>query len=110
MSAYAKFFFRPGVNERIETQVELAPETRSAIHGVIRGVDGLPVSDAVVMLFETGKTPDELQHITQMISDENGRFVFGPLTAGTLYMIKIFKNAVKLRELEVLARIPGDCN
>ena len=110
MSAYAKFFIRPGVNERIETQVNLKAETRSAIHGVIRGENGLPVADAVVMLFETGNTPDDLHHITQMISDENGRFVFGPLTAGKLYMIKIFKNAVKLRELEAIAQPLGDCN
>ncbi len=107
MSAYAKFFFRPGSNERIETQVDLKADLRSAIHGIVRGDDGRPVANAVVMLFETGQTPDDLHHLTQMFTDECGRFVFGPLNAGTLYMIKVFKNAVKLRELEVLAEIPS---
>lgn len=103
MSEHAQFYIRPGTNERIEAQVELKPDARSAIHGVVREADGTVVSDALVMLFETGRTPEEIFHVSQMFTDETGRFAFGPLTAGTLYMLKVFKNSVKLRELEIIA-------
>ena len=107
MSAYAKFFIKLGTNERIEAFLELKPDERSAIHGTVTDGGGLPVADAVVMLFETGRTPEDLTHLTQMFTDESGRFAFGPLTPGRLYMLKVFKNSVKLRELEVVADAPA---
>lgn len=59
--------------------------------------------DALAMLFKTGRSPEDLSLISQMFTDENGHFAFGPLTAGTLYMLKkVYKNSVKLRELEVV--------
>lgn len=102
MSAQAQFYIRPGTNERIEAQVELKPDARSAIHGIVKDTDGAAVPDALVMLFETGRTPEDIFHVSQMFTDETGRFAFGPLTAGTLYMLKVFKNSVKLRELEII--------
>ncbi|MCL2081392.1 MAG: carboxypeptidase-like regulatory domain-containing protein [Oscillospiraceae bacterium] len=96
------FYIRPGVNERVEAQVELVPDARSAVYGVVRTEDGLPVSGALVLLFETGRGPEEAAPSSQMFTDENGRFAFGPLAAGTLYMLSVYKNAVKLRELELI--------
>ena len=102
MNAYTKFFFRPGDNERIETTVHLDPESRSAIFGtVLDGMD-LPVRDALVILFVTGNHPDELAISSQRFTDDDGHFFFGPLESGKLYLVKVFQNAVKLRELEIL--------
>ncbi len=102
MSAFAKFYFRPGENEQIETTVHLVPDSRSGIHGIVRDAGGRLLSDALVMLFETGSSPEELSLTAQMFTDDAGQFVFGPLVAGRLYLIKVFKNAIKLRELEIL--------
>ena len=103
MSAFTKFYFKPGENERIETSVRLIPETRSTIHGTVLDREGRPINDALTMLFLTGDHPDELQLFSQMFTDENGHFFFGPLESGQLYLVKVFKNAVKLRELEIVA-------
>ncbi|MCL1820552.1 MAG: carboxypeptidase regulatory-like domain-containing protein [Oscillospiraceae bacterium] len=101
MSSNANFYIRPGANERIEVHIGLTPDERSAVHGVVRDNGGLPVSNALVMLFETGENPEDLTHTSQIFTDETGRFAFGPLTAGMLYMIKVYKDSVKLRELEI---------
>lgn len=100
MSAFTKFYFRPGEGELIETVVHLKPETHSSIHGSVRDSDGKSISNALVMLFKASDD-EELTLHTQMCTDEFGQFFFGPLTVGQLYMIKIFKNTTKIRELQI---------
>lgn len=95
-----KFYFRPGEGELIETVVHLNPERDSSIHGYVRDSEGRAIFEALVMLFKTGEN-DELTFHTQTFTDEMGQFIFGPLTPGQLYMIKVFKNAVKIRELQI---------
>ena len=106
MSAFTKFYFRPGENERISTSVLLESDVRSSIHGIVRDPAGHPVADALVLLFNTCSTPEELALQAETITDEAGFFVFGPLTAGQLYGIKIYKNDTKIRELEIIAHAP----
>lgn len=103
MSAYTKFYFRAGENEQIETTVRLSPDLRSAIHGCVKDLDDRPVPDALVLLFVTGRHPDELELTAQVFTDDLGQFVFGPLDSDRLYMIKVFKNMIKLRELTIKA-------
>jgi len=101
LSAFSKFYFRPGENERVETTVSLQPEVRSAIHGVVKDLSGQPLRDALVMLFEI--MPDGTCALTgQMFTDEDGHFVFGPLNDGRLHLVKVNKNTVKLRQLEIV--------
>lgn len=101
LSAFTKFYFRPGENERVETVIHLQPDIRSAIHGLVRDPLGRPLPDALVMLSETdGGGAEKLAG--QMFTDDAGQFVFGPLKAGCLYLVKVYKNAVKLRELEIV--------
>lgn len=101
MSAFSKFFFRPGENERVETVVSLQPDSRSTIHGLVKDPSGKPLVDALVMLFEVAKG-GELSLVGQMFTDESGQFVFGPLKPDCLHLVKVYKNAVKLRELEII--------
>lgn len=102
MSAFTKFYFRPGEHELIETVVRLQPDTRSSIHGYVREPDGRAIADALIMLFEVAEE-EELTLYTQTFTDEHGQFILGPLSAGQLYMIKAFKNSVKIRELQIQA-------
>ena len=96
-----KFYFKPGENERVETAVTLQPDMRSAIHGTVRDTAGQPLHDALVMLFEVMKD-GALTLAGQMFTDDDGQFVFGPLASGRLHLVKVYKNAVKLRELEIV--------
>ena len=97
--SFTKFYFRPGQGEQIETSVTLRQDTRSAIHGYIKNADGEVFSDAAVLLFESEdqKAPRLISH---MFTDEFGQFMFGPLDPGKLYLVKVFKNTMRIRELE----------
>ena len=103
MSAYTKFYFRPGENEQIETSIRLDPDKRSAVIGSVYDLEGRAVSDALVLLFETTGDGSSPTLSAQVFTDDMGQFVFGPLVSGRLYMVKIFKNLMKIRELEIKA-------
>jgi hypothetical protein len=101
MSAYSKFYFRPGKGEQIVTTLELSPDDMSAICGRVVDRDGNSAGGAVALLFRSDgckPAPPEACFIT----DEDGQFFFGPLEGGTAYIIKVFKNHIKLRELEII--------
>lgn len=99
MSAFAKFYFRPARGEKIHTVVTPKEDESCGICGKV--MDGeRPVTGALVLLFETeGQETRKL--LSSVISDEDGEFAFGPLTERELYVIKIYKNSLKLRELEI---------
>lgn len=102
MSTYSKFYFRPGRGEQVNTVITPLPEERSAVCGRVVDTRGLPVSDALVLLFRNkeGAAPEL---ISRFLTDEDGQFFFGPLEPEMLYIIKVFKNNIKIRELEILA-------
>lgn len=99
MSAFSKFYFRPGAGETIHTVVSPAEDDSCGICGrVVNSGNG--IRDALVLLFEaegekTGKP------IAAFITDEEGEFAFGPLRDERLYIIKVYKDSLKLRELEI---------
>jgi protocatechuate 3,4-dioxygenase beta subunit len=99
MESSAEFFFRPAAGEYIETAVHIAPETRSAIFGTVLDASGTPVADALVILGQSGT--DGI--CARQFTDSTGRFCFGPLEDGVLYRIQVFKNDVRVRELEIKA-------
>ncbi len=101
VSAFSKFYFRPGENERVETTVRLKPDSRSAIHGLVKDPSGHPLESALVMLFEVPERGRQTL-VGQLFTDDEGQFVFGPLAPDVLHMIKVYKNSVKLRELEIV--------
>lgn len=101
LSAFSKFYFRPGENERVETTVSLQPELRSAIHGTVRDTSGQTLRDALVMLFEVMQD-GALTLVGQMFTDEDGQFVFGPLHDGRLHLVKVYQHTVTPRQLEIV--------
>lgn len=102
MSTYSKFYFRPGKGEQVNTVITPEADERSAIYGKVADAKGRPVADAMVLLFSTGGE-QEPSLLARFCTDGDGHFLFGPLESEKLYLIKVFKNDVKIRELEIRA-------
>lgn len=100
-SRLVKFSFTPGENEQIEAVIKVPEERRSIIHGIVKDHKNRNVKDAVVKLFEVLNPQEEcrLKPITHAFTDECGQFLFGPLIACKQYVIKVWINNVKIREL-----------
>ena len=99
MSAFAKFYFRPSKGEKIHTVVIPKEDPGCGICGrVSDGEKG--VTGALVLLFETEGT-DTGKLRSSFVTDEDGDFAFGPLVSGELYVIKVYKDSLRLRELEI---------
>ncbi|PKM73334.1 MAG: hypothetical protein CVU91_05250 [Firmicutes bacterium HGW-Firmicutes-16] len=99
MSAFAKFYFKPSKGEKIHTVVTPKEDESCCICGKVSdGEHG--IKGALVFLFETeGQEAGRL--LASNVTDEDGQFAFGPLAAGELYVIKVYKDSLKLRELEI---------
>ena len=102
MSTYTRFFFRPSSGEQVSTAISLGAQEHSAVCGRVTGAESEPVEDALVLLFRVAEdgAPELL---SQFCTDSDGHFIFGPLEGEVLYLIKVFKNNLKLRELEIRA-------
>ncbi|MCL2343303.1 MAG: hypothetical protein FWC62_05340 [Firmicutes bacterium] len=102
MATYTKFYFRPGKGEQINATVTPEADGRSAICGKVLDPKGRPVPDALALLF---RAPEGEAPVPEgrCCTDEDGHFLFGPLQSEALYIIKVYKNDTKIRELEVVA-------
>ena len=100
MSTYSKFYFRPAKGEQITTCITPDGDEYSAIYG--RVIDGKEraIEDALVLLFRVndGQAPDL---VARFSTDSDGDFMFGPLESGALYLIKVYKDKLNIRELEI---------
>lgn len=96
-----KFNVIPGENEQIDAIIKVPKEPRSVIHGVVLDEYNKPAKDAVVQLFKMKKHDDPkcLEPITHTFTDDCGQFLFGPLCPHVKYVIKVWINHVKTREL-----------
>jgi protocatechuate 3,4-dioxygenase beta subunit len=100
LSSVARFYFKPAEGEHIETTVKIEQEKSAAICGTVRDRDGTSVEGALVLLFKSGQ---DKKLIDRQFTDEEGQFSFGPIEGNILYLIKVYKNSVKIRELEIIA-------
>ncbi|MDF2906907.1 MAG: hypothetical protein K0R34_2228 [Herbinix sp.] len=102
------FNFTPGENEQIETVIVIPEEHRSIIHGIIKDHCNKVVKDAVVILYESISChgDHDLKPLTHTFTDDCGQFVFGPLCSSRNYVIKVWVNDVKIRDLVIK---PEDC-
>ncbi|NLA87446.1 MAG: hypothetical protein GX847_09265 [Clostridiales bacterium] len=100
MSSVAKFYFKPAEGEHIETTVKIEQERAAAICGTVKDRCETPVEGALVLLFKSGQ---EKKLIDRQFTDDEGQFYFGPIEGNVLYLIKVYKNSVKIRELEIIA-------
>lgn len=93
-----RFYFRPGEGERIETELRPEGEPPSLLATVL-SESGEPVSGAAAILFRAGGGPP--QPVSCAVTDEDGQLFFGPLKAGELYLVKLFKAGGAVRQLEI---------
>lgn len=94
------FGFTPEKNEQLDVVLKVPYEPRSAIQGVVKNHKNEVVKDAVVKLFkEKCKDPYELEPITHTFTDEWGHFLFGPLEPNQKYVIKVWIEHIKNREV-----------
>lgn len=98
-----KFEFCPEENEQIEAVVRIPEEKRSVIHGVVKDWKNKVVKDAVVKLFEVIEKHNcyNLKPISHTFTDDWGQFIFGPLCPNKKYVVKVWFNDIKVRELIV---------
>ena len=106
-----KFEFTSGENEQIEATIIMPKETRSVIHGVVKDCKNYIIKDAVVKLFEIvdhcGK--HKLKPVGHTFTDECGQFLFGPLIPKVNYLIKVWVNDIKIKELVIKPDIDNFC-
>jgi hypothetical protein len=100
LSSITKFYFKPAEGEHVETTVKIEPEKAAAVCGTVRDKTGAVVENALVLLFRSGQ---DKKLLDRQFTDEEGQFSFGPIEGNILYLIKVYKNSVKLRELEIVA-------
>ncbi len=103
MSESAKFYFKPAQSEQIETAVHIESDRRSAILGTVLDERERPIENAMALLYRADRQEGCPEFLCCMFTDSDGAFTFGPLEHDVLYLIKIFRGSVKIRELEIRA-------
>ncbi|MGI5919879.1 MAG: carboxypeptidase-like regulatory domain-containing protein [Christensenellales bacterium] len=97
-----KFAFSTGSSDRMEAVITAPKERRCVLHGTVYDENGQRVRDAVVCLYlcEQGR----LTPAGNTFTDTDGEFVFGPLTADSDYLVKVYHSGALLREITVKPR------
>ncbi len=99
MGAFAKLYIRPSQGEIIHTVVTPTEDKGCCVCGKVEE-NGKAVKGALTLLFEADGQ-DTKQLLAAFTTDYDGEFAFGPLESGRLYVIKVYKDSMKLRELEI---------
>lgn len=96
-----KFKFTPEENQQIEATIILPKESRSVIHGVVKNHKKCNVENAVVKIFEVAEQGGKniLKPIGHTFTDELGQFLFGPLAPNRHYIVKVWVNDIKIKEM-----------
>ena len=95
------FYCKPTKGERVETRLQIEPDTSAAIYGVVAGLEGAPLSSVLVLLFRAEEGQETQTLLAQAQTDAEGQFAFGGLDGDVLYRVKVFQQGVKARVLEV---------
>lgn len=97
MNLFQSFYVKPAAHEVVDTTVSLAPDQRPALTGTVVDANERPVPAALVTLYPANAPAHP---VGALYTDELGRFAFGPLEAGQLYHIRVFKHTDQIRALE----------
>lgn len=76
-----------------------ASQEESILCGRLSDGEGAPIQDAAVLLFLDSMEVPAL--VGRTVTDKEGQFIFGPLECGRLYMVKVFKNDLQERHLDI---------
>jgi len=106
-----KFEFTPEENQQIEATIILPKESRSVLHGVVKNHRNCEVENAVVKVFQVvedcGKC--NLIPIGHTFTDKFGQFLFGPLCPGRHYVVKVWVNDMRIKEIVVTPKPDDTC-
>lgn len=97
MSLFQSFYVKPAAHEIVDTTVSLSPDQRPAVTGTVVDHNDKPVAQALVTFYRADAPASP---VGALYTDELGRFTFGPLDAGQLYHVKVFKRSDTIRALE----------
>lgn len=89
----------PKENQQIEAIIKLPVEKRAVIHGTVLDSCGNPVADAVVKLLQVVEGCKLPVPLTHTFTDQYGQFLLGPLCPNVKYMIKVYKDTIKIKYL-----------
>ncbi len=92
-----KFYIKPAPGERVQAELTLPAAQESFLLGTVKTAAGDPaVGCAVLLQADGGGVP-----VHQAVTDETGRFVFGPLPGDQLYIINIYHDDTHVRTVEI---------
>jgi len=93
-----RFYVRPSGCEQVTANFTVPESGIGVLLGSVVNSDGKAVEGALTILF----SPEDIGNpLAMCIADSDGQFAFAPLEAEKLYLVKIFCNEFKLRELQV---------
>jgi hypothetical protein len=90
-------YLKPGAGEILDLAATLPAEDSALISGLVAEASDAPVVGALVLLLDQ-ETGNLLSHT---LSDDQGRFWFGPLEPDRLYMLRVQKPGGKARTVEL---------
>lgn len=90
------FYVKPAARELVDAASTLAPDQRPALTGTVLDAAERPV-EAALVTFYLADAPTK--PVGAVYTDELGRFAFGPLEAGQLYHVTVFKASDEIRPL-----------
>lgn len=85
----------PRENEQIDAVIKIGRENRSVLYGTVIDECGRAVVDAVVKLLKV--CDKEIIPLTHTFTDCYGQFLLGPLCPNEKYMLKIYKDNIRVR-------------
>ena len=97
MNELQSLYVKPAGHEVVETTVSLTSDQRPALTGTVLSAGGKPAEAALVTVYRADAPASP---IGALYTDELGRFAFGPLEAGMLYHVKVFRRTDSIRALE----------
>lgn len=85
----------PRENEQIDAVIQIEKENRSVLYGTVIDECRRPVVDAVVKLLKV--CDKRIIPLTHTFTDCYGQFLLGPLCPNEKYMLKIYKDNIRIR-------------
>ena len=91
------FFVKTTPGERVETHISLPEPTDCLLFGTLTDSSGAPAVRLPLLLLRDG----EEFPTAQCVTDEQGRFCFGPLESEQLYQVCVFRPGGRIRRLDI---------
>ena len=92
-----EFYIKPAGGECAITSVKLPQSGHAVLSGRVLDQNDAPVEEALVLLLDQ----DTEEQLSYTVTDENGRFWFGPLPGDRLYFLRVQKTDGQTRTVEL---------